>query len=112
MTWRHVLACGRWHHRSYSKLNVAYFALKLICSDFWAKRINSKNGYLAPLSKGGNTASLAFKSRLSFHWNTRDIYRSRFAGETRAINVTCIPMEKVRRDLNASDAVFLLLDNH
>ena len=39
-----------------------------------------------------------------FHWNTRDISRSRFAGETRARNVTCIPMEKARRDLNASDA--------
>ena len=41
------------------------------------------------------------------HWNTRDIARSRFAGETPAKSVTCIPMEKARRDLNASDAVFL-----
>ena len=41
------------------------------------------------------------------HWNTRDIARSRFAGETPARSVTCIPKEKARRDLNASDAVFL-----
>ena len=40
------------------------------------------------------------------HWNTRDIARSRFAGETPARSVTCIPTEKARRDLNASDAVF------
>ena len=37
-----------------------------------------------------------------FHWNTRDICRSRFAGERQAINVMCIPMEK--RD--AIDVVF------
>ena len=41
------------------------------------------------------------------HWNTRDIARSRFAGETPARSVTCIPTEKAKRDLNASDAVFL-----
>ena len=41
------------------------------------------------------------------HWNTRDIARSRFAGETPARSVTCIPTEEARRDLNASDAVFL-----
>ena len=40
-------------------------------------------------------------------WNTRDTARSRFAGETPARNVTCIPMEKGRRVLNVSDAVFL-----
>ena len=41
-----------------------------------------------------------------FRWNTRDTSRWRFAGETRASNVTCIPMQKARRDLNvnASDA--------
>ena len=50
-----------------------------------------------------------------FHWNiwnTRDNSRSRFAGETRATNVTCIPMEKARRDLNASDAVLLPLHSY
>ena len=41
------------------------------------------------------------------HWNTRDIARSRFAGETPARSVTCILTEKAKRDLNASDAVFL-----
>ena len=41
------------------------------------------------------------------HCNIRDIARSRFAGETPARSVTCIPTEKARRDLNASDAVFL-----
>ena len=41
------------------------------------------------------------------HWNTRDIARSRFTGETPARSVTCIPTEKAKRDLNASDAVFL-----
>ena len=40
-------------------------------------------------------------------WNTRDIARWRFAGETPARSVTCIPTEKAKRDLNASDAVFL-----
>ena len=40
-----------------------------------------------------------------FRWNTRDTSRWRFAGETRASNVTCIPMQKPRRDLNASDAL-------
>ena len=32
-----------------------------------------------------------------------------FPREMRARNVTCIPMEKARRNLNASDAVFLPL---
>ena len=41
------------------------------------------------------------------NWNIRDIARSRFAGETPARSVACIPTEKARRDLNASDAVFL-----
>ena len=41
------------------------------------------------------------------HWNTRIIARSRFAGETPARSVTCIPTEKARRELNVSDAVFL-----
>ena len=42
------------------------------------------------------------------HWNTRDIARSRFAGETPARSVGCIPTEKkTRRDLNESDALFL-----
>ena len=40
-------------------------------------------------------------------WNTRDTARSRFAGETPARSVTCIPTEKGRRELNVSDAVFL-----
>ena len=37
------------------------------------------------------------------HWNTRNIPRSHFAGETPARSGTCIPTEKARRDLNASD---------
>ena len=41
------------------------------------------------------------------HWNTRDIARSRFAGETPARSGTCIPTEKARRELNVNDAVFL-----
>ena len=40
-------------------------------------------------------------------WNTRDIARWRFAGETPAKSVTCITTEKAKRDWNASDAVFL-----
>ena len=40
------------------------------------------------------------------HWNTRDVARSRFAGETPARSVTYIPTEKAKRDLNASAAVF------
>ena len=49
----------------------------------------------------------SLSSRVSlFYCNTRDISRSRFADETRARNVTCIPIDKARRDLNASDAVF------
>ena len=35
---------------------------------------------------------------------------ARVVGETRARNITCIPMEKARRDLNASAAVFLPLE--
>ena len=38
-----------------------------------------------------------------FHWNTRDISRSNC--EMTARNVTCIPTEKARRDLNASDVI-------
>ena len=44
-------------------------------------------------------------------WNTRDTARSRFAGETPARSVTCIPTEKGRRELNVSDAVFLPFSN-
>ena len=58
-------------------------------------------------TKGRNT-SRAFKLLLVFfHWNTRDISHSRFVGKTRAINVTYIPTEKARRDLNAREFVFL-----
>ena len=54
---------------------------------------------------GGNTASLAFKSRLVFpHWNTRDISRSRWPAKREQKYVTCVPVERARRDLNASDA--------
>ena len=54
-------------------------------------------------------ASLAFKSRLAFYIEIHviGIPRSRLAGETPARSGTCIPTEKVRRDLNASDSVFL-----
>ena len=66
------------------------------------------DNWLSPSENGRNTASLTFNSRLAFSVGigTRecDIYSWRFAGETRASNVTCIPMQKARRDLNASDA--------
>ena len=46
-------------------------------------------------------------SRFS-HWNTRAIVRSRFAAKwDRDMSRVGISMEKARRDLNASDAVFL-----
>ena len=62
--------------------------------------------WFSPSEKGRNTASLAFKSRLAFSVGIpkRDTSRWCFTGETRASNVTCIPMQKARRDLNASDA--------
>ena len=41
-----------------------------------------------------------------FHWNTEHFSLS-FRRKMRAINDTCIPMEKARRDMNPSDPVFL-----
>ena len=58
---------------------------------------------LALSFKGRNTAPLAFKSRLAFSMGIHVA----FLAHVSPAPVTCIPRKKARRDLNASDAVFL-----
>ena len=82
---------------------------KLACRDIWWSSFH----WNASLTNGFRhlkkleTQHYSRSNRVSLFFvgiPTRDTSLWRFAGETRASNVTCIPMQRARRDLNASDA--------